>query len=57
MSTHHTWPYSGEEHPVWVKHEDEPMDDYNKRMKEWIAKMVKEELSENDENHTIYIKN
>ena len=26
------------------------MDDYNKRMKEWIAKMVKEELSENDDS-------
>ena len=26
------------------------MDDYNKRMKEWIAKMVKEELSENHDS-------
>ena len=26
------------------------MDDYNKRMKEWIASMVKEELSENDDS-------
>ena len=26
------------------------MDNYNKRMKEWIAKMVKEELSENDDS-------
>jgi len=33
-----------------VKHEEEPMDDYNKRMKEWIATMVKEELSENDDS-------
>ena len=26
------------------------MDDYNKRMKEWIAKMVKEELLESDDS-------
>ena len=24
------------EKEVWVKHEDEPMDDYKKRMKEWM---------------------
>ena len=28
------------------------MDDYNKRMKEWIAKMVKEELLESDDSDT-----
>ena len=41
---HHTWPYSGEEHPVWMKHEDEPLNDYNKRMKEYITDLVKQEI-------------
>jgi len=41
---HHTWPYSGEEHPVWMKHEEEPLDDYNKRMKEYITDLVKQEI-------------
>jgi len=41
---HHTWPYSGEEHPVWMKHEEEPVNDYNKRMKEYITDLVKQEV-------------
>ena len=49
---HHTWPYSGEEHPVWVKHEEEPLDEYNRRMKEWITDMVKEELEKYDGGYT-----
>jgi len=49
---HHTWPYSGEEHPVWMKHEEEPLDDYNKRMKEWITDMVREELEKYDGGFT-----
>jgi len=49
---HHTWPFSGEEHPVWVKHEEEPLEDYNKRMKEWITDMVREELEKYDGGFT-----
>ena len=41
---HHTWPYSGEEHPVWVKHEEEPVEDYNNRMREYITDLVKQEV-------------
>ena len=41
---HHTWPYSGEEHPVWMKHEDEPVNDYKKRMKEYITDLIKQEV-------------
>jgi hypothetical protein len=35
-----------------VKHEEEPLDDYNKRMKEWITDMVREELEKYDGNYT-----
>ena len=37
---HHTWPFSGEEHPVWVKHEEEPVEDYKNRMKEYITDLL-----------------
>ena len=31
-----------------MKHEEEPMSDYNNRIKEWITKLVVEELNEDD---------
>ena len=35
-----------------MKHEEEPLDDYNKRMKEWITDMVREELEKYDGGFT-----
>ena len=49
---HHTWPYSGEEHPVWVKHEKEPMDEYKSRLSTYLSDMVREELEKYDGGFT-----
>ena len=49
---HHTWPYSGEEHPVWVKHKEEPVDEYKSRLSAYLSDMVREELEKYDGGFT-----
>ena len=49
---HHTWPYSGEEHPVWVKHEKEPMEEYKSRLSAYLSDLVREELEKYDGGFT-----
>ena len=49
---HHTWPYSGEEHPVCVKHKEEPVDEYKSRLSAYLSDMVREELEKYDGGFT-----